>query len=205
VLWGDSHAAHLYPGLEEAARGRFTLTQLTASACPPILDTDFPARPMCRAINDGIIARLTRERPYEVMLSAVWAAYPSKKLSVTIDRLLAAGVNRVVIVGPGPRWDTAVPALLYAQAREDIPAHRIPRRLPPADSEKMSAYDKKFAKDNARLHVSYISLLSILCNESGCLTRTRDDASSITVWDIHHLTTAGSRYAVAHFPEGSLP
>jgi hypothetical protein len=53
--------------------------------------------------------------------------------------------------------------------------------------------------------VSYVSLLSILCDESGCLTHTRDDASSIMFYDIFHMTTEGSRYAVSRFPEGSLP
>jgi len=205
VLWGDSHAAHLYPGLEEAARDRFTLTQLTASACPPILDTDFPDRPKCRAINDGVLARMARERPHEVILSAYWPAYPWQKLPLTIDRLLAAGIDRVVVVGPVPLWASGLPELLYARAKADVPSHRFPRRLSTGTDEKQSAFDEQFAKAIAGPGVSYVSVLSILCNESGCLTRTRDDASSIIAWDIFHLTTEGSTYVVAHFPEGSLP
>ncbi len=205
VLWGDSHAAHLYPGLEEAARDRFTLTQLTASACPPLLDTDFPARPLCRAINDGVMARIERERPHEVIVSCYWPAYPWKKLQATIDRLLAAGVDHVLVVGPVPLWASGLPELLYARAKADVPSHRFPRRLSTGTDDKQGAFDKQFAKAITRPGVSYASVLSILCNESGCLTRTRDDASSITAWDIFHLTTEGSRYVVAHFPEGALP
>ena len=205
VLWGDSHAAHLFPGLEEAARDRFTLTQLTAGSCPPILDTDYRARPRCRKINDGILARIARERPYEVILSAYWPEYPWQKLPLTIDRLFAAGVARVLVVGPSPLWQSELPSLLYARAKADTPAHRFPRRLSTGSGEKQTSFDKQFAEAIARPGVSYVSVLSILCNESGCLTSTRGDASSIVAWDIFHLTTEGSRYVVAHFPEGSLP
>jgi peptidoglycan/LPS O-acetylase OafA/YrhL len=205
VLWGDSHAAHLFPGLEEAARDRFTLTQLTAGSCPPILDTDFRARPKCRAINDGVLARIARERPHEVILSCYWPEYAWQKLPVTIDRLLAAGVERVLVVGPGPLWPSQLPGLLYARAKADGPSHRFPRRLSTGTDEKQISFDEQLAKAIARPGVSYVSVLSILCNESGCLTSTRDDASSITTWDMFHLTSEGSKYVVAHFPEGSLP
>jgi peptidoglycan/LPS O-acetylase OafA/YrhL len=205
VLWGDSHAAHLYPGLEEAARDHFTLTQLTASGCPPILDTDYKDRPLCKAINDGVIARIARERPQEVILSSYWPSYPWEKLPATIDRLLAAGVAHVVVVGPGPIWPAGLPGLLYARAKEDVPAHRIPRRMQTGRSAKQNAFDEQFAKLVTRPGVSYVSMLRILCDESGCLTRTRDDASSIMFYDIYHMTSEGSKYAVAHFPEDALP
>ncbi len=50
VLWGDSHAAHYYAGLEPlfAARG-YALGQLTASGCPPLPGIAIPTRPqLCR-------------------------------------------------------------------------------------------------------------------------------------------------------------
>jgi hypothetical protein len=207
VLWGDSHAAHLYTGLEEAARGRFTLTQLTASWCAPILKmADVHARPRCKAINEGIFARIARERPQEVILAAYWPSYPWERLPETIDGLLAAGVGRVVVVGPGPRWTDGVRELLYARAREDVLSHRIPLRLPTGKAAEQDLFDAQFAKAIARASVSYVSVLSILCDETGCLTRTReDDFSSLMFWDIFHLTMEGSRYVVTHFPGGSLP
>ncbi|MGN6518311.1 MAG: acyltransferase family protein [Dokdonella sp.] len=205
VLWGDSHAGHLYPGLEAVARGRFTLTQLTASGCPPILDVDSDQRPFCRSINDAVFARIARERPAEVVLSAYWPSYAWQRLPATIDRLLAAGVGRVLVVGPGPLWPSGLPGILYARAKADVPAHRMPRRLPTATAAQQKAFDQDFAKLVARPGVAYVSMLSILCDGSGCLTRTRDDASSIMFYDIYHMTVEGSVYAVAHFPEGSLP
>jgi hypothetical protein len=124
---------------------------------------------------------------------------------VTIDRLLAAGIDRIVVVGPVPHWSASLPTLLYAHAKDDVPAHRIPRRLLTGTDAKQKAFDEQLAKDVVRPRVSYISLLSILCDASGCLTRTRDDASSILFYDVFHMTSEGSKYVVARFPEGSLP
>ena len=113
--------------------------------------------------------------------------------------------RHVVVVGPGPIWPAGLPGLLYARAKEDVPAHRIPRRMQTGRSAKQNAFDEQFAKLVTRPGVSYVSMLRILCDESGCLTRTRDDASSIMFYDIYHMTSEGSKYAVAHFPEDALP
>jgi len=205
VLWGDSHAAHLYPGLEEASRNHFTLTQYTASACAPILGIDVAGRPHCHEINDDVFARITRAPPREVILSAYWSSYPWPRLSATIDRLLAVGVGRVVVVGPVPRWKVGLPQLLYEAARNDLPQHRVPRRLLDGQLVVEEAFDAELAKAVDRVGVSYISALSILCNDTGCTTLARDDTASVIAWDVFHLTTAGSKYLVSRFPAGTLP
>jgi len=207
VLWGDSHAAHLYAGLEQAADGRFTLTQLTASWCAPILEMeDVHARPHCKSINEGVFARIARERPQEVILAAYWPAYRWANLPATIDALLAAGVGRVVVVGAGPHWSDSVARLLYVHAREDVLSHRMPLRLADGAGAEEARFDAQFAMAIARPGVHYVSVLSILCDDSGCLTRTQEnDVSSLIFWDSFHLTSEGSRYVVSHFPEGSLP
>src|SRR5690606_26876484 len=42
VLWGDSHAALLYPGLRQAAGDRLRLAQFTRSGCRPYLASKKP-------------------------------------------------------------------------------------------------------------------------------------------------------------------
>lgn len=37
VVWGDSHAAHLMPGLKSVFGNSLNITQRTASLCPPII------------------------------------------------------------------------------------------------------------------------------------------------------------------------
>ena len=68
LLWGDSHAAHLYPGLVPAARERrFRIAQLTASACPPLLDYRSSKRPKCHGINQAALAKARALRPETVV------------------------------------------------------------------------------------------------------------------------------------------
>ena len=59
LLWGDSHAAHLAPGIR--ARGsRAGFAQLSATSCPPILGYSARGRPNCAAhqpVGPGVGAR----------------------------------------------------------------------------------------------------------------------------------------------------
>jgi peptidoglycan/LPS O-acetylase OafA/YrhL len=66
LLWGDSHAAHLYPGLADNISPAIQLTQFTASSCPPIVGVEIKSRRNCRAINDFVLNYVTRAHPYRV-------------------------------------------------------------------------------------------------------------------------------------------
>jgi peptidoglycan/LPS O-acetylase OafA/YrhL len=204
-LWGDSHAAHLYPGLKAASQGRFALTQLTASLCPPIMGIATPSRPHCKAINEYVMARIVAERPDEVMLSAYWGLYDFSTLTATIDRLAKAGIHRIVIVGPVPEWSEPLPVLLSHQATESPASGTIPQRTTSGLNPRTRLVDGRLAHSLEPSPATYVSMFSILCDEHGCLVRAGDDAASITAWDASHLTTAGSTYAAEHFPESAFP
>jgi peptidoglycan/LPS O-acetylase OafA/YrhL len=204
-LWGDSHAAHLYPGLKAAAKSRFELTQLTASNCPPIVGFDVPSRPHCREINAYAMARISAQHPQEVILAAHWGLYDWSGISETIDQLTRIGVERIVVVGPVPEWTDNLPALLSRYSRYDATWHRIPQRMTFGLAPGTRALDTRLAGFFARRPVTYVSVLPILCDDAGCLTRTSDDVTSMTAWDQSHLTDTGSRYVIAHFPDAVLP
>ena len=95
LLWGDSHAAHLYPGLRPAARERrFRLAQLTASACPPLLDYRSSERPKCHEINQAALARARALRPETVVLSAQWEHYRASRGCAARSRRCGRQVSR---------------------------------------------------------------------------------------------------------------
>lgn len=76
LVWGDSHALALAPGIDAAARS-VTQAGLIAnkSACPPLLGVDRMRRsPTCKNFNDQVLAYL-RARPNinTVILAARWA------------------------------------------------------------------------------------------------------------------------------------
>jgi hypothetical protein len=199
-LWGDSHAAHLYPGLQlEQEAHHFTLTQITASSCPPILDFRPTGRPHCREFNDVAMREIVASRPDVVILSAVWEGCDWRRLADTVERLRRAGIHKVVVVGPSPTWTPVLPRALFESYRSD-PLHRIPKRMSDHVAPDGFKYDGEIRGFLLGLPATYISVFDIFCNADGCMTRVGDGVDSIVTWDSAHLTSAGSKYLVSHFP-----
>ena len=199
VLWGDSHAAHLYPGLKllQPTAG-FSLTQLTAGTCPPILDVNFPFQPACRGINNFVIRRIGELRPRIVVLAARWGIYAGQdltKLDGTLMALKRAGVDRIMLIGPVPIWNPSLPKALlnYYWAKR-------PQRLPTRMSfgvTKMVDLDDRIRQVANKFDVAFVSAIDAFCDADGCLVSIGNDPRNLTAWDNAHLTAAGSEH-LAH-------
>ena len=119
LLWGDSHAAHFFPGYQASFGKDFFVMPRTASLCPPILDVDFASRPYCRKINDFVFKLIQQERPAKVVLSSAWASYHWQDVRKTIEALRSAGIKDIELIGPVPQWADELPKLLFAQYKSD--------------------------------------------------------------------------------------
>ncbi|WP_115703692.1 acyltransferase family protein [Legionella sainthelensi] len=198
-LWGDSHAAHLYPGLKEQLKTTQSITQLTASACPPILGMDKSDRPHCKEINDFVFQRIKKEKPNEVILAARWAAYDWQKVSFTIKQLQLIGITKITLIGPVPSWIDTLPSLLLNNIRKNR-LRAIPERLVLEVDLHAQELDKKLFLLAKEQQINYISPIKILCNQEGCLTTAiAGKKRELLTWDEAHLTSTGSRMLVAHF------
>jgi peptidoglycan/LPS O-acetylase OafA/YrhL len=64
ALWGDSHAAALYPGLLALKAGhQFRIHQMTSSSCPPIVNLPDPTNVShCTEDNSATLAKLRSEK-----------------------------------------------------------------------------------------------------------------------------------------------
>ena len=197
LLWGDSHAAHLYPGLRTAARERgFRIAQMTASACPPLLDHHSSDRPKCHAINAGVLAKARELRPDSVVLSARWEEYRGLgDLTRTVTELRRFGVEQIVVVGPSPSWELGLPQTLYNEVKRQHLA-RFPMRMKQHPSSEQARVDRELRQLSRGLGVTYVAPLDVLCNNDGCLARVADAVDQLTFWDPSHFTTAGSTYFV---------
>lgn len=203
VLWGDSHAAHLYPGYEANFSGRFNIIQRTASQCPPILNLDdmyVRGRPLCRKINDHVINEIGRLRPEKVVLAAEWSPYDWKKLDATIFQLKRSGVGSIDIVGPVPIWQESLPRQIYLYFKSDI-FHRVPDRMKLGLVDYFLRVDTEMSEFSSKAGVTYLSPAKVLCNEAGCITRFGDTGDSLSAFDEGHLTYMGSTYLVSNFPK----
>ena len=197
LLWGDSHAAHLYPGLKAVAGLRdFRIAQFTASACPPLLDRRSSDRPKCHEINAGVLAKARELRPDSIVLSARWEEYGDRAdLARTVVELRRVGVEQIVVVGPSPNWPQGLPQTLYNEVKREHLA-RFPMRMKHQLSREPARADRELRQLARELDVTYVAPLDVLCNHDGCLARVADAVDQLAFWDPSHFTTAGSTYFV---------
>lgn len=203
ALWGDSHAATLYPGLRALQETQgFGIAQLTQAGCSPLFD--IPAslfRGNCKDINERVLSDMARLKPNAVLLSAAWSHkdYPmdnatlAAHLKDSLARLRqAAPTARLIVVGPVPRWTAPLPALY----RREI---SFTRALPPALMNKhlvpgLTALDAALRAAAEANNALYLSPADYLCDGSACLTRLGDSLDSIAYVDEEHLSPAASQW-----------
>jgi peptidoglycan/LPS O-acetylase OafA/YrhL len=76
MVWGDSHALSLWPGIAHAADRSGHSGMLSAmGGCPPFLEPKYPLRDLCRRHNEATLALLQTQKIRDVFLIGRWSAY----------------------------------------------------------------------------------------------------------------------------------
>jgi peptidoglycan/LPS O-acetylase OafA/YrhL len=193
LLWGDSQAAHLYPGLVRAFP-KASIAQLTAAGCPPLLNTAVEKRPICAEISKSFISSIRKIRPRTVIIAADWDQYDLEKLPYTVAILARTGASPIYIIGPIPKWKEGLPTALvhfYEDFNAMAPEH-MTYQLEPGLAE----LDKELEQLTAGLPARYVSAYRALCTDEGCMTNADGKVYS---HDTNHFTKAGSIDAIARF------
>jgi peptidoglycan/LPS O-acetylase OafA/YrhL len=193
VLWGDSHAAHLWPGLKAAAEPG-TAAQWTASGCPPFLNEEFAKRPHCRAINDWVLRKVLEMRPQVLILAGAWVKHDEatirRGLAETLSRLHAdpAWHPRIVLVGSVPAWRKPLPRLLASDFLSGDERMRSPNDLD-RDMSRRDALVRQLAGTRAE----FFSPIFVACNDEGCLRYIEKDGARLPfAFDYGHLIEESS-------------
>jgi peptidoglycan/LPS O-acetylase OafA/YrhL len=192
LLWGDSNAAALVPGVLSLQRTQpFRFAQFTMSLCPPILQYEVERRPTCIGNNDFVLSQISKLRPKVVVLHAQWGIYEEAlpRLEKTFARLKAAGTERIVLMGPAPIWMVPLPSLLFAYYRAR-PREILPSRLSDGLWEQNLRVDQQLRALSEKQKIAYFSTYDVFCNQQGCLTLM--DNSDVTTFDTVHLTPKAS-------------
>jgi peptidoglycan/LPS O-acetylase OafA/YrhL len=198
LLWGDSHAAHLYRGYEAAYSDTYNIVQRTSSLCAPLPGQEVDSRPGCKEINDAVVASLGDIKPDKVVLAAAWSTKKAQQLKATIQELRALGIQNIDIVGPVPFWEGSLPVQIVDYVEKN---KAFPERLSTGQVSVPYEADAVLQKLALDLNITYYSPLSILCPDKACLTRVGDKPQSITQFDLAHLTRDGSIYLVSKFKD----
>ncbi len=204
VLWGDSHAASLYPGLLERARltGSFRIAEFTKGGCPPVLGMDVPAQPDCRSFNDAIIGAIRNLRPQAVIVEGDWWFYTQplghgildpSLLRTTWTELRSSGAHAVIVFGDLPVWQIIQPHVSIELWKR---SHQLPDRTRMFLEPDIERVDTVVRQSALAAMVDFVSPLDLLCDLRGCLLSTDQRRPTPLAWDDAHLTDAGSRLLV---------
>jgi hypothetical protein len=182
---GDSHAAHLWFGLQSAMPG-VNIMQASAGACRPIiqpvsmLDTRACPKLMQFVFNDF----LAHNKVDKVLLSASWKDEDIPALSTTLDLLKQKGID-VIVLGPIVEYDSPLPRLLADEILHNKPSTASAMRTPGIHERDRALGRIVTAKD-----ASYISVYDLVCRYGRCDEFAEGDIPM--QFDAGHLTEKGS-------------
>lgn len=196
LIWGDSLAAHLYPGLN-AVKNQFQLgiSQRTSSSCPPGMAEDLAYNGHCDDINAASRRYIEEHRPYMVVINGRWengVRSPAEHIAALAAFLKGAGVKKVLLVGPTPRWSPDLRLqLLDMKFTGDV----LPTRMN-MDSDSwrlLNGRDEELARIARQEGVLYASPLQQFCRDGSCQIRVSEQMpDGLVVVDYDHFTAPAS-------------
>ena len=206
VVWGDSHAAQLVPGLQQSTQSHgFNLIQYTMSSCPPLFSFGTTARQkICNEVFSTVAEKIALLRPETVIMAGFWHAYygppdgglVDQSIRLTVSRLKSMGVQHIIGVGEFPVWKAPPQAIL---SRIFNPLPRILR--PEREGKSLiiwNAFDEDRRLKDAFLEAgaTFVSPKSTLCDENECRLLVPGADGTPMDWDTNHLTIPGSIFFV---------
>ncbi len=184
ILWGDSHAAYLAPGLSHfLEKNGYGFNQYTSADCKPKriqLETE-PKD--CFSINLKVLDLISSNKPEIVFLHGNWESNHLDSLQDIYSHLIQKGI-KVLVIGPAPKWSESPSKILFKYWRQY-------NKLPESYSEKIEKrtfvvdliFKKNFSAE------SYISLTDLSCQENLCLNRISEEQKDfLTTIDGSHIT-----------------
>ncbi len=193
LVWGDSFAAAMSVGMIKVFP---PVTQLTASACPPVIGMDLPVRPHCRSINDHILGIIETRNFDTIYLHAAWNWYADNYVNALRSTILhiqnIAPQSKIVVVGNIPQWFPTLPAVIADNSLSLIQSFMY------VNSERMEQIrqsDSLLEAILSEFSIKYIKPIEELCRGNECLaTIPYEDGVELITWDMGHLSEGGSIY-----------
>ncbi|KCZ66048.1 hypothetical protein L53_01655 [Hyphomonas sp. L-53-1-40] len=196
ILLGDSHAAHLYPGLI-ATFPSINIMQGNFSSCSPIMGHE-PADTPCASFMDHIYSvDLPRIRPQNAILAARWSRTDIKPLRETIRHLKALGV-KPIIFGRSAEYQHSLPDIVQ---RRGVTANQMnTSRFMLRGLRIVNGELEALAREE---EVAYFDPLDIFCTE-GDICLIAEEMPLLFQWDSGHLTPEGSAFLAKRFSETGM-
>lgn len=205
ALWGDSHAASLFPGLLALSeQDHFSIFQLTHAACPSLFGVKGVYRKDCPENAEQVLREMLQIKPDLIILHSDWG-YDDYHLTVTeLGVVLVNTIERLketfpeaelLIIGPVPRWEVSPQRVSYRNVNRLLDGTASPMQ-PAIILSEQDAMIERVAADHA---LGFISAINELCDAQGrCLARVGDQKTDFIAIDYGHFSKAGAEYFVEH-------
>lgn len=205
VVWGDSHAAALVPGLVSLkTRHDFRLISLAAAKCLPIYESGFySTQNYCSLLSNQSLRYIAQIRPSILIVSAAYDhSIYNIQLKVFEEKLESAlqfiaknsPETKIVVVGPTPRWKTSPQAKFF---RNILLVPESSYQLPFLEPDRLiTDYDDYLAGASKKYGWIYISPNRTFCNHNLCRVAIMMPESKFMFLDYGHLSSVGSIYLI---------
>ncbi|MGC0153166.1 acyltransferase family protein [Chromobacterium vaccinii] len=198
-LWGDSHAASLYPGLRSLQeKADMRISQYTTSGCEPYPGLTLPNQLYCNEANRENMQRVRSLQPTLVILHSRWLnKLAPQGLAQALDMIKQASPHsKILVIGASPTWNDELPRILFRRYRSE--GDKPSDYLPDNDASKVRYQDEQLRKIVISKGGIFASSVQVLCRQEGCLTRVYKPQPMISSMDSGHLTPEAAKYLVAH-------
>jgi peptidoglycan/LPS O-acetylase OafA/YrhL len=209
LIVGDSHAAHLFAGLQEIYGPKVNLLSLTSVYCVPLVDpvaTDegVAGTPRCRAINDYVFDAIGRIKPDIIIVGGYYSQYDHEAnwrypgyldaLVAGARRLNGEGVRSIIVAGEVPTWAPVLPILVGRDFLKNGSASEFSKVGVRPDSLET---DRVLAAKDWGPGVVYVSQADKLCGPDGCRRLVGEKLpEDLLAVDYGHYSREGSLFAV---------
>lgn len=216
IIWGDSYASSLYPGMVEHQKDNgmtYRLGQLTSAGCPPYLDVNVTDhRKNCGEINQKSIELIRTSQPKWLLIHANYRDPRNhlsfeeelKQLGQTIAKIQSLERPPIIyLVGQMPLWKKDLPEILSELVIKD-PDHDVPKQYLGMDflDKDLWEVDDRLKNLAKRQGVVYLSPLQIFCDKGQCLTRVGNEPLDALSIDRGHLSSRASMYVIKNLFSG---
>jgi hypothetical protein len=190
LIFGDSHAAHLWYGLSTAFP-EDRILQATASGCKPFLHHEKGDRKDCIEVMDMVLHDyLPHSHLKAIIIGGDWVDSDIPKIAETLAYIKGLGVEPILF-GPAVQYDTPLPRLLAIAIKKSEP--KSPEQHELATSRALDLKMAALAKNS--WDVKYVSYFDALCNGTDCIEYAAPEVP--LQGDVAHFTAPGSVFFAA--------
>jgi peptidoglycan/LPS O-acetylase OafA/YrhL len=185
LILGDSHAAHLWPGLQTSYPAVHFL-QATMAGCTPILG-EKSSHAACAEMMQYIFQRFLPSVHLDgIIISARWSSDDILPELVKTANAARSHADRVIIFGPIVEYDQALPRIIARAITLHKPEAEFASLHRSGSSQKI---DRSFSTVLASIPIEYVSVYRALCTYVCEIWATK---KAPFLFDKDHLTCEGS-------------